>query len=483
MSLGQLFRKRGKKTKPLREREFNMVGKGLDEKQVVEFVHNLLAQSKARQKESADSLRLVIDRAVRDVEQAVASIMMKAQADAENEAARIIDKANQQANEIRRKAELVAQKQAKEILSEARKEAAIIETEARQKAQPFLLKAREEIEEEIRRDYNQAHSQLLHSLQNLMNEEQNIAAELKEKREKRSESSKLELKEQETTLVGASGEIAPRLEASAVTHGEVEPEIAIQKKVAQSIELDEEVKRKATEARKAQRQSEKEAKLGAKEEAKREAEEAKKVKKAQRQAEKEAKLAARGEAKRQTEEAKKVKKARRQAQKEVKPGAENAIIEKVKEPAQLEREVAVSESVEGISERGAEQHRSAERSSEGELISSPLKLDEQALYDGEVELSITAPVDPAAVSRLYNQLQKTPEIKILYTRGSWHQGIAITVSLDRPVPLIGIISSTPDVEVTAGSLENDRLEKGQPGSLLGAMRKGVKRIALIVKAK
>lgn len=180
------------------------------------------------------------------------------------------------------------------------------------------------------------------------------------------------------------------------------------------------------------------------------------------------------------EEIKKTREVQKQAEKEVKPAAKESVLEK---PVPLEKGAAVSKPVEAITEELPKRRSAKERPGKGEPVSAPLRLDKQALYDGEVELTIATPIDPVAVSKLYNQLQMTPEIKILYTRGSWDQGTTITVSLDRPLPLFGIISRTPDIEVTPGSLPKDKPEKGQPSSLLGVMRKGAKKIVLTLKAK
>ncbi len=119
----------------------------------------------------------------------------------------------------------------------------------------------------------------------------------------------------------------------------------------------------------------------------------------------------------------------------------------------------------------------------GEPTSAPLELDKEALYEGEVELAIAIPVSPPAMSKLYNQLQMTPEIKILYTRGSWDQGTTITFSLDRPLPLIGMISKIPGIEIEPLAPQKDKLAKGTSSSLLGAKRKGVTRIDVTLKEK
>ena len=74
----------------------------------------------------------------------------KAQQEAEAEAARIITQAKQEDQEIKRRAEIAAQKETEEILSVANKKAEITEVEAKQKALLFPLRAREEIEKEGR---------------------------------------------------------------------------------------------------------------------------------------------------------------------------------------------------------------------------------------------------------------------------------------------------------------------------------------------
>ena len=122
-----------------------------------------------------------------------------------------------------------------------------------------------------------------------------------------------------------------------------------------------------------------------------------------------------------------------------------------------------------------------EKLSIGEIESAQLKLDSQALYTGEIELDIPVPVELKMVSKLYNYLQTIPELKILRTRGSWDRGTTITVVLDKPMPLISLISKIPDVEVTPELLQKDGLVKGRSSSLLRGDKRGVKGIKLILK--
>ncbi len=100
--------KKMRKTTQLWESEFNVAKEGLDEKQVVAFVDNLIAQHRASQQASAASLRSLLKTAVTDAEQMAASIKLKAQAGAEAEAARIITQAKQEDQEIKRRAEIAA---------------------------------------------------------------------------------------------------------------------------------------------------------------------------------------------------------------------------------------------------------------------------------------------------------------------------------------------------------------------------------------
>lgn len=106
--LGQPLGKKPQ-VKQLRGKEFKVVDKGLDEKQVTASVNDLTTQPEASQEASAALLRSIIQKAVTDAEQLVASIKVRAQAEAEAESASIIDQARQEADEIKRKAKIAVQ--------------------------------------------------------------------------------------------------------------------------------------------------------------------------------------------------------------------------------------------------------------------------------------------------------------------------------------------------------------------------------------
>ena len=158
---------------------------------------------------------------------------------------------------------------------------------------------------------------------------------------------------------------------------------------------------------------------------------------------------------------------------ESKPLQRKATEDKTEEPAPPREEATNSKTVAAIVEESLGQ-RSPEKKQGREKIGPSLpKQDSQSLYTGELELAIGMPVDPNMVAKLYNYLQTTPEIKFIRTSGSWNRGTTITVVLDKPIPLISVISSKiPEAEVTPEPPEKD----GFAGE-----RKGIRRINIALK--
>ena len=153
--------------------------------------------------------------------------------------------------------------------------------------------------------------------------------------------------------------------------------------------------------------------------------------------------------------------------------AKEAAEEKSEESAQPGEGVAISEPVSEAAEESLGE-RSTEKANGGEKTKPvSLKRDSQSLYTGQVELTIDVPVDPNIVSKLYNYLQTTPEIKFVRTSGSWNRGTTITVALDKPIPLISVLSSKiPEAEVTPEQPGKDGFVKD---------RRGVRRVNLTLK--
>ena len=88
----------------------------------------------------------------------------------------------------------------------------------------------------------------------------------------------------------------------------------------------------------------------------------------------------------------------------------------------------------------------------------------EALYANEVELNLRPPVDSAMISDLFNHLQAMPELRILRTIGSWDRGTTITVSLERPMPLIKMLSEFPKVRAEEGQTQTSGRKMGLLGS-------------------
>ncbi|MBA7653171.1 hypothetical protein ES703_61014 [subsurface metagenome] len=400
---GQREGKGKQKARQLWEREFNITKEGLDEEQVVVFVNNLIAQHKASQQASAASLRSLLKTAVTDAEQIAASIKMKARAKGEAEATTIIAQAKQEGQEIKRKAEIATQKEAEDTLASANRKAEITELEATQKALLFLLRAREDIEKEIREEYKNTYDQLFSSLQKLMSEGQNIEMELKSKRARLWESKEFELERYEAALLETSEAAVPPPETAAPMETEIETDIAGKERMEQPAQPQEET-----------------------------------------------------------------------------------LVEEAEQPAQpqaeaLAEEAAIPEPAEEITEELLKEHFPEEMPGREEPGSVQLKQDSQTLYGGEVELAIAMPVELKLVSKFYNHLQTIPEIKIRHTKGSWDRGTTITVVLDKPIPLISVISKIPGVKATPELPQKDSLAKGTSSSLLRGGGKGVKRIKLTLR--
>ncbi len=349
------------------------------------------------------------------------SINMSAQKEAEAEAARIIARAQLEAQEIKGRAEIDAQKRAEDIISAANKKAEITEAETKHKALQLLISVGEEVEKEVMEEYKRAYSRLSFSLQDLMNEGRDIEAELKGKVDKLWKRKSFELKEHEARLLSTSEAGVSIIETQPPVETELKPDTAITKKVEKLSQLEKEA------------------------------------------------VAEKVEEPVQLHKESIVEKVEEPAQLH-----KESIVEKVGEPVQLHKETIV----EKVEEPAQLQHEGiAEKIEEPAL----LKLDSQDIYTGEVELLIAPLVELKLVTRLYNYLQTVPELKILYTRGSWDQGTTITVVPDKPMPLIDIIAKTPGVEVTAESFEKGGLPMEKSSSLLRSEKKGVKRINLMLK--
>jgi vacuolar-type H+-ATPase subunit E/Vma4 len=334
------------------------------------------------------SVRSLIQKAVRDAEEITDSIKMRAQAEAQDEAARIIDLARQDAEEIKRSVEAVARKEAEDIISAASREVESVEAETQQKVRLFLLKARRELENEVGMKDKQVHSRLLSSLQQLIKEEQDEVIE----QPVRLDEEVVSEKKEEPFLVEEEEAPLPEPVGAAT---EEQDEV-----IEEPVRLDEEV-----------------------------------------------------------------------------------VSEKVQEPLLVEEEEApLPEPVGATTEDIPEQDLPENKPYDDAPPTVQLKPeDREALYSGEIELMIAAPVELPALTKFYNYLQTLSDIKILYTRGSWNSGTTITVALDNPIPLISVVLKTPGVVVTPELYREDNLVSEISSSLLSVRRRRAKRLKLVLR--
>lgn len=148
------------------------------------------------------------------------------------------------------------------------------------------------------------------------------------------------------------------------------------------------------------------------------------------------------------------------------------------EPVQLQEKSTVSGAAKGAMEKPPEQ-QNREGSDTGEKDKSIL--DSEALYTGEVEIVIPSWVELRLVSRLYSYLLTIPDLRILYTKGSWNQGTIMRVGLEKPIPLISIMLATPGVTATPELAEEETPAIGKPGFPPRGGEQGGGRIKLTLK--
>jgi len=154
--------------------------------------------------------------------------------------------------------------------------------------------------------------------------------------------------------------------------------------------------------------------------------------------------------------------------------------EKVDGPIELEGEDAIPEAT-AEPQRELPERRFPEKGSrKGKDKSVSPILDNKELYAGEVEFAIDPQVELQLLSKLYDYLMTLPEMRVLYTQGSWEAGTTITVAIEQPIPLMKLISEIPGVAVTAEILEENNPAKRRLSLLPGMEDKEVEIIKLVL---
>jgi len=467
--LNGLSRKKQPKTKQLWGRKFSLVEEGLDEEQIIAFVGQLLAHRETtpvptpqrEETSSPDAIRSIIERAVTDAEQLAASIKTRAQQEAVEEAAKIIGEAKQKADEIRRQTEMATKEETGDILEELNTKARLIEEEAKQRVESLLLQVRQEIGKEVKEEYKEAHAKLLRSLMK--------GAEVALPSAETPASVRIELKT--GIAVQGSGDKLTKEDAKRKSEKAREKRNAVGTNQGKPSWLEQIGLRKKGQTKPASVNEDK---------TREKAEEAQKNKTPSDGGKPWWKLEIGSRKKAALEAAPSAKKNEETEQPAV---AQTETVQKEPNPVQPSREALLPEAAEPAARRPSVQPRIENKPDNQEPVGVPQQLDREAIYEGEIELAIAVPVDPAAVSKLYNYLQSTPDMKILYTRGSWDRGTTIAVTLDKPLPFIGMISKISGLTIAPGLPQKENLVKGTSGSLLGAKRKEVAKIDLILKAE
>ncbi len=453
-------REKKQDTMRLWEREFDVVKHGLDEGQVTSFVNNLIETHNTAKAASSASIRSLLKKAVTDAEELATNIRIKAQAEAESESAATINRARQEVQDIIRKAELAAQKDAQDTIAVANRKAQIIEVESRQKALIFLLKAREDIEKEVLQEYKNIYSGLSASLQNLASEGQNIEVELKGKRAKLWDSKNIALNEYETALLGTADVATLHTDTITATEIEIEPDIADKDKSARLLE--EKMMENTTPP----------AKLPGKHRKKRIEETA------QLKEEPIAKVLEQPVKLQEVYIEEKVEEIQLQEE----PGKEVPA-----QPAELP-ETHVEEKIEEIVQLQEEPIKGVPAQPAGAVADIKQAryvapdMDIERPFSGELELDIAVPVDLNVLSKLYDYLQSVRELRVVHTRGSWDRGTTITVVIEKPIPLISMILKIPDVTITPELLTLVSPADDTSGTPVKGKKKGINRIRLYMQA-
>ncbi len=384
--------------------EFNLVAKGgLDPDQIIAYVDELKTRHKASQDAQEASVRSIVQTAIGDAHEIAEKIRTKAEKDAESTANSVVAEAKKDAEAIRHKAETEATQATERATTAADDSARLIAAEAQDKAVLFLLRAREQIEREVIGEFNEAYTRLTDALGTLVDQGKDLQSDIQGRREALLKSNVFELTGGDVPLIGGPTKSA----------GEDAVDVAPADAEASSAETPADAK----DSVKGKKASKGDKKASASVEAKSAAEEAVVV--------------------------------------DVEPASEP--VTATEDSAIVEPEIELTESAAAVtaSDTVAPGNEAYEELTDEET---------QALYIGEVDIVVPMPVDAKMMSELHRYLQTTPEIKLVRTAGSMGRGTVVTIAIDKPVPLIGALSSRiPDAAIALERRRGDGLP-GLPGA-------------------
>lgn len=376
--------------------QIDIVEGGLDEEQVTLFVSELMSKYRVlvERQEHLLSLGALSEKAAMEGDKLVTEMKDRARREAEAEASVTISRANQRSQDMiataKKTAQEVTRRESENILDGAHRKAHTIETEARQRAQLFVMRARAVIENDLKKEFIEVYDQLLSSLRDSLAEEHDVEARWKGKIVElwRKESLQLEGYEAVPSILAA--EIA---RVSSLSEVKSEAKIEISREELRIKE--EEVFLEASLNRSIPYEAPPVSPITGATEA----------------------LAPDGESLQEAAEA----------------AAEEIPLEVA---AEKPTEKAVTE------EPPKEEIRVEPEAPKVEL--PPALMGE---LNGEVDISLVPPVELSVMSKIFADLQGNSEIRILRTLGSYDKGTTVTILLESPVRLVDMLTQIPGVEI------------------------------------
>ncbi len=175
------------RTRRLWGQEIDIVKGGLDEEQIVRFVGELMAKYRAlvERQEHFLSLGTLSEKAAIEGDKLAAETKARAKEEAEANATATVARANQRAQEMiavaKKTAQDVTRREADDILDGTHRKAHSIETEAKQRAQLFLIRARAAIENDLKGQFIKVYDQILSALRDLLADGHDVEAKWKGK--------------------------------------------------------------------------------------------------------------------------------------------------------------------------------------------------------------------------------------------------------------------------------------------------------------
>ena len=423
------------RTRRLWGRDIDIVEGGLDEDQVVDFVSQLMIRYRAlvERQEHYLSLGTLSEKAAIEADKLAADIKARSREEAGAEATKTVARARQRAQEMiasaRKSAQEVTRTETVNLLEAAHRKASVIDTEARQRAQLLLIKARAAIESDLKAQFSDVYSQLLSSLRDLLGEGHDIEAGWKGKLVELWKREPLELGAYDAVPSVLAAEIT-RMSGMAGTGSGAKVEISPAELAATEEEVFFEASSRETQAG------------------------------------------------------------------EVSPAAAagrraGALTPEDFGVAAEQRAVSEERPPEGVGPAGEERPREGlahEPFQEGPKVAhvpdetkveAKLPPGYEGELEGEVDISLQAPVELSVMSRIYAELQGNPEMKVLRTVGSYDKGTTITILLEKPIRLVEMLTRIPGVGIGSGPA-------GRQGFLkraIGGQERDLERITIPLKTQ